>query len=55
MTLKELYSKIGGDYDQAVRVLRMEKLIDKHIIDELILSDTQTSRITIQYALWRFL
>lgn len=31
MTLKELYSEIGGDYDQAVRVLRMEKLIDKHI------------------------
>ncbi len=31
MTLKELYSEIGGDYDQAVRVLRMDKLIDKHI------------------------
>ena len=31
MTLQELYSPIGGDYDQAVRVLRMDKLIDKHI------------------------
>jgi len=31
MTLEELYAKIGGDYDQARRVLRMDKLIDKHI------------------------
>ncbi len=31
MTLQELYTLIGGDYEQAVRVLRMEKLIDKHI------------------------
>ena len=31
MTLRELYSQIGGDYEQALRVLRMEKLIDKHI------------------------
>ena len=31
MTLKELYQSIGGDYDQALRVLRVEKLIDKHI------------------------
>ena len=31
MTLKELYSEIGGDYDQAVSVLRIDKLIDKHI------------------------
>ena len=31
MDLKELYETIGGDYDQAVRVLRMDKLIDKHI------------------------
>ncbi|MBR6102709.1 MAG: Hpt domain-containing protein [Ruminococcus sp.] len=31
MTLRELYSEIGGDYDQALRVLRVEKLIDKHI------------------------
>ena len=31
MTLQELYLEIGGDYDQAVRVLRMDKLIDKHI------------------------
>ena len=31
MTIKELYSEIGGDYEQAIRVLRMDKLIDKHI------------------------
>ena len=31
MTLQELYQMIGGDYDQAMRVLRMEKLLDKHI------------------------
>ena len=31
MTLKELYSEIGEDYDQALKVLRMEKLVDKHI------------------------
>lgn len=32
MTLKELYASIGGDYDQAIRVLRVEKLINKHIL-----------------------
>ena len=31
MTLQELYQSIGGDYDQVMRVLRMEKLVDKHI------------------------
>ena len=31
MTIQELYQKIGGDYEQAIRVLRVEKLIDKHI------------------------
>ncbi len=31
MTLRELYTQIDGDYDQAIRVLRMEKLMDKHI------------------------
>ena len=31
MTLQELYAAIGGDYEQATRVLRMDKLIDKHI------------------------
>jgi len=31
MTLQELYRKIGEDYEQALRVLRMEKLVDKHI------------------------
>ncbi len=31
MTLQELYQKIDGDYVQAARVLRMDKLIEKHI------------------------
>lgn len=31
MTLQELYEMIGGDYDQAISVLRMDKLVDKHI------------------------
>ena len=31
MTLKELYESIGGSYEQATNVLRIEKLIDKHI------------------------
>jgi len=31
MTIKELYANIGGDYEQALRVLRMDRLIDKHI------------------------
>ena len=31
MTVQELYEKIDGSYDQAVRIMRMDKLIDKHI------------------------
>ena len=31
MTLQELYQNINGDYEQAIRVLRMDKLVDKHI------------------------
>ena len=31
MTLQELYGTIGGNYEQALRVLRMDKLLDKHI------------------------
>ena len=31
MTLQELYQNIGGDYNQALRVLHVEKLLDKHI------------------------
>ena len=31
MTLQELYENIGGDFDQASKTLRVEKLIDKHI------------------------
>ena len=31
MTLQELYQAIDGDYAQAIRVLHVEKLLDKHI------------------------
>ncbi len=31
MTLRELYENIGEDYEQALRILRAEKLVDKHI------------------------
>ena len=31
MTLQELYQSNGGNYENAIRVLRMEKLMDKHI------------------------
>ena len=31
MTLRELYENIGGSYDQAINVLRIEKLMDKYI------------------------
>lgn len=31
MTLRELYDSIGASYDSAIRILRVEKLIDKHI------------------------
>ena len=32
MTLQELYSVIGGDYDAAKRILPMDKLISKFIV-----------------------
>ena len=31
MTLQELYDEIGGSYEQATRVLSVDKLVDKHI------------------------
>ena len=31
MTIQELYVKIGGNYDQAVRVMKKDKLIDKYV------------------------
>ena len=31
MTVQELYASIGGDYEQVLRVMRMDRLIDKHI------------------------
>ena len=31
MTIQELYAKIGGNYEQAVRVMKMDRLIDKYV------------------------
>ena len=31
MTIQELYAKMGGDYDQAVRVMKKDKLIEKYV------------------------
>ncbi len=31
MTIQELYAKIGGNYDQAVRIMKSERLIDKYV------------------------
>ena len=31
MTIQELYLKIGGDYDQAVKIMKMDKLIDRYV------------------------
>ena len=31
MTIRELYDAIGGNYDQAVRVMKMDRLIDKYV------------------------
>lgn len=31
MTLQELYASVGEDYEAAIRVMRMDKLVDKHI------------------------
>ncbi|MBR2698099.1 MAG: Hpt domain-containing protein [Clostridia bacterium] len=31
MTIKELYDRIGGNYDQAVRVMKSDRLIDKYV------------------------
>ena len=31
MTIQELYAKIGANYEQATRVMRMDKLIDRYI------------------------
>ncbi len=31
MTIQELYAKIGGNYDQAVKIMKMDKLIDRYV------------------------
>lgn len=46
MTLQELYAAIDGDYRQALNVLRIEKLLDKHIRkfpDNTIFADLQAA------------
>ena len=32
MTLQELYSVIEGNYDQAVRIMRMDKMISRYLL-----------------------
>ena len=29
MTIQELYQNMGADYEQAIRVMRLDKLVDK--------------------------
>jgi HPt (histidine-containing phosphotransfer) domain-containing protein len=31
MTIQQLYEKIGGNYEQAVQVMKKDKLIDKYV------------------------
>ena len=31
MTIQELYARIGGNYDQAVRIMKSERLINKYV------------------------
>ena len=31
MTLQELYSRIGGNYEQAVKIMKSDRLIDKYV------------------------
>ena len=31
MTIQELYSNIGGSYDQALRIMKSDRLIDKYV------------------------
>ena len=31
MTIQELYAKIGGDYEQAAKIMKMDKLIDRYV------------------------
>ena len=32
MTIQELYSNIGGNYDQAVRIMKSDRLIGKYVL-----------------------
>ena len=31
MTIQELYAKIGGNYEQAQKIMKMDKLIDRYV------------------------
>ncbi len=31
MTIQELYEKIGGNYEQAQKIMKMDKLIDRYV------------------------
>ena len=32
MTIQELYDQIGGNYDHAVQIMRMDKMISKYLL-----------------------
>lgn len=32
MTIQEIYEKIGGNYDHAVQIMRMDKMISKYLL-----------------------
>lgn len=32
MTIQELYEQIGGNYDHAVQIMRMDKMISKYVL-----------------------
>ena len=32
MTIQEVYEKIGGNYDHAVQIMRMDKMISKYLL-----------------------
>ena len=32
MTIQELYDQIGGSYDHAVQIMRMDKMISKYLL-----------------------
>ena len=48
MTIQELYGKIGGSYDSALKILQSERLVSKFILR--FLTDTSAQRLLDAYA-----